>query len=283
MSTPALPVIAKPIPSVEALESGAFGPIDFNDYIKAPDNSKGSIKFFMELTDGEDLPQGLLCTTAGLFGGRPAVGTAGTYEVNLIARFNDEQPLFVQMVLSIKPGLVTDDPNHLNNLKNQVWAALGKNQPPPNFADALNRPVTATEIYYLLQQYASLSIWDVYNLEPPGEKILLSLDNSSPYYNIYDRGSCLVGAPKDLFSFQRTLADALQTARVMAQEVFKRGWTIEFSGFNKMAKAAWVEIQLQQDIQGRPMEILHYSPTQNDLKLYAAIMQSKGISPMKSM
>src|SRR6202044_861685 len=115
-----------------------------------------------------------------------------------------------------------------------------------------------------------LAIWDVYNLESAGDKIPLSLPGVSPYYQIYDRGSCLVGAPKDLFSHQRTLADALQTAKVMATEVYKRGWTIEFAGFNKMVRAAWIELQILGDRQGKQLEILHYTPSAADINVYTA-------------
>jgi len=286
MSTPTppqLPVIAKPVPAFEATEGASFGPFDLTDYIVSPDGSVGTVSYFVELTSGEALPTGLVCTQAGLFGGRPQKGSAGDLEINLIAMFDNGDPLIVQTTLSIKPGIAADDPDQFAALKNQVWEALGKNQPPPNFADALNRPITPAELYYLLQRFASLSIWDVYNLEHANEKVLLTLPDSSPHYNIYDRGSCLVGAPKDLFSTQRTLADALLTAKVMAREVFKRGWTIEFSGFNKMARAAWVELQVLGNQNNKQIEILHYIQGPNDQKLFADQLQAVSLNPMKSM
>jgi hypothetical protein len=159
-----------------------------------------------------------------------------------------------------------------------VWEALGKNQPMPDMADIFNLPITTNDIYFLMQRFASLAIWDVYNLESPGDKVLLNLAGSNPHYNIYDRGCCLVGAPKDLFSHQRTLADALQTARVMANEVYKRGWTIEFAGFNKMVRAAWVELQLLGSTSGKFLEILHYSPSVSDIRLSNTEVQMRGPS-----
>jgi hypothetical protein len=79
-----------------------------------------------------------------------------------------------------------------------------------------------------------------------------------------------VGAPVDLFSYERTLEDALQTARVMSQEVYRRGWTVELTGFNKMVRAAWVEIQVLVSTKGKPLEVLHYEPTEMDQKLCQA-------------
>jgi hypothetical protein len=185
-------------------------------------------------------------------------------------------PLNTTFPLTIKSRAEFEDPFFLTNLKSEVWDLLGKNLPIPNLSDAFNRPITPVEIYYLLQRFATLTIWDIYNLEPPGEKTLLTLAGCSPHYDIYDRGSCLVGAPKSLFSHERTLEDALQTARVVAQEVYKRGWTIEFAGFNKMVRAAWIELQHLSVKHGKTLEILHYTPSPEDIKVYTFQAQTRG-------
>ncbi len=148
--------------------------------------------------------------------------------------------------------------------------------PLPVMNDVVNRPVTPQEVYYLLQRWATLTIWDAYNLDAPSSKTLLQLPGASPHYAIYDCGSCLVAAPKDLYSYQRTLEDALQSARVLAREVYQRGWTIEFAGFNKMVRAAWVELQVLGDLHKKPLEILHYTPTADDVRLYVAQTEFKG-------
>jgi hypothetical protein len=152
-------------------------------------------------------------------------------------------------------------------LKSQIWDALGKNQPVPEFEELFQHQLTAVEIYYLMQRFATLTIYDVYNLDAPGDPVLLTLPGASPHYRIYDRGSCLVGAPTDLFSHERTLLDALITAKVMAREVYKRNWTIELLGFQKMMRATWVEMQVLGKKHGNFLDILHYTPTANDLKL----------------
>jgi hypothetical protein len=157
-------------------------------------------------------------------------------------------------------------PNYLTELKKQVWEALGTNQASPQF-DPMTRDISPTEIYYLLQRWATVAIWDVYNLEPAGEKTLITLPGASPHYNIYDRGSCIVGAPKELFSYNRNLEDGLMTARAMADEVYRRGWTVELAGFNKLVRAAWVELQANGKKSGKYIEVLHFTPTLNDLKL----------------
>ena len=153
-------------------------------------------------------------------------------------------------------------------MKNQIWKALGDNAPLPEIADLLNQPITINEIYYLIQRFATLTIWDVYNLAEPGEKVLLNIPDLNKHYQIFDRGSCLVTGPVDLFSHQRTLEDALQASRCLAQEVYRRGWTIEFAGFNKMVRAAWVELQHLGDKNMKKIEILHYQPTPDDQKAY---------------
>lgn len=157
---------------------------------------------------------------------------------------------------------------NLNDLKQKVWEAAKENLPLPEMHEIFSREISAAELYYLLQRFAVLTIWDVYNLDVPGEKQLLQLEGVSKHYNIFDRGSCLVGAPKDLFTYDRTLADALQTAQVMAREAYNRNWTIELSGFNKMIRAAWVELQHLSDLKGRPIDILHFNPSTEDIRIY---------------
>ena len=68
----------------------------------------------------------------------------------------------------------------------------------------------------------------------------------------------------------------MQTAKVIAREVYKRGWTIEFAGFNKMVRAAWVELQVLGDAHGKQLEILHYNPSSEDLKLYVSQTKVQG-------
>ncbi len=157
-------------------------------------------------------------------------------------------------------------PNYFTELKKQVWDAVGSSQTIPTL-DAMTRDISPAEIYYLLQRWATLAIWDVYNLEPASEKTLLTLPGVSPHFNVYDRGSCLVGSPKDLFSYKRSLEDGLMTARAMADEVQKRGWTIELSGFNKLVRAAWVQLQVNGSKNGKYLEVLHFTPNPNDVKL----------------
>lgn len=170
----------------------------------------------------------------------------------------------------IKAQMAMEDPLLLSDLKSKVWDALAQNLPLPDIAELLHRPLTAIEIYYLLERFATLTIWDVYNLEAPGEKHLLQLEGASKHYHVYDRGSCIIAGPKDLFSHERSLEDALQTARAMSREVYKRGWAIEYAGFDKMARASWIELQLLVDQHGRQLEILHYTPSPEDLKIYEA-------------
>jgi hypothetical protein len=267
------PVLVKPIPAKVVNEGAAFSPFDLNNFIQAPDGESGEIIFTAEQTSGASLPKGLICTHSGIVSGIPAANTQGVYEILITAQNDADVPLTVEFKLTIKERIAMD-PNFLGELKARVWEAVGSDLPIPELGDILNRPITAAEIYYLLQRWATITIWDVYNLDAPSEKKLLDLKDCSPHYHIYDRGSCLIAAPKDLFSYDRTLEDGLQTARVLAQEVFKRGWVIEFAGFDKLVRAAWVELQLLGEQHRKTVEILHYEPSVEDLKIFQA--KSKG-------
>jgi hypothetical protein len=269
MAEPQSPKLIKAIPNVVANVGSPFGPVDLKEYIKNPNQESGLIKFFAELAETESgLPDGIICTMDGLLGGIPRQTSVGVHRIILIAENDASDPLLIEMQLTVFEKLSADQTEFLTSLKSKVWEALGKDLPIPEMNDLLSRPISAVEVYYLLQRFAVLSVWDVYNLEPPGDKTLLTLPGANQHYNIYDRGSCIVGAPKDLYSHERTLADALQTATVIAREVHKRGWTVEFAGFNKMARAAWIELQIIGDKTGKHLEILHYAPSPEDVKIY---------------
>ncbi len=271
--------LKKPIPTQVVNEGATYGPLNLAEFVESTNG--GKVYFRAELSDGQPLPKGLICTTEGIVNGIAAAGTHGMYKVNVVIVNDEADELYAEFDLTIKPRMAmeSDENNTLRKLKVEVWEALGKNLPIPEMKEILNRPITAIEIYYLLQRFATLTIWDVYNLDYPGKIVPLQLEGVSKYYNIYDRGCCIVGTPKDLFSHERTLEDTLQTARVMAREVYKRGWVIEFAGFDKMVRAAWVELQILGDKFGKPLEILHYSPSPEDVLIYQKEIQTKGAAP----
>lgn len=273
------PALVKPIPAQIVNEGAAFGPFDLNEYIQSPDPESGKVYFFAELTGGAALPKGLICTGDGQISGIPATGTQGVYKILIVAENDSGVPLTAEFDFTIKEriSIATDELG--TNLKARVWEAVKESLPIPEIEELLSRPITAIEIYYLLQRFATLTIWDVYNLDPPGEKQILKIKGLNEHYEISDRGSCLVAAPKDLFSHKRTLEDGLQASRLLAQEVFNRGWVIEFAGFDKMVRAAWVELKLMGDKFGKHLEILHYLPTADDMRIYEVKAQARPIGP----
>lgn len=259
------PVLVKPIPSQVVNERAAFGPFELNEYIKAPDDTK--LTFRAELQDGEALPKGLICTEDGIITGIPGKDTHGNYVIVITAE-NTAGSVQAEMVLAIKPSLLTTGTEYMDQLKSQVWAALEQNLPIPNIEEIYSRPITDLEIYYLLERWATLTIWDAFNLELPGEKHALTLEGASEHYHVYDRGSCIIISPKDLFSYTRTLEDGLRTARAAAKEVYNREWTAQLTGFEKFTRAAWVEFQLLNDRFGKNLEVIGYSPSVDDMRLY---------------
>jgi hypothetical protein len=57
---------------------------------------------------------------------------------------------------------------------------------------------------------------------------------------------------------------------------------IEFAGFDKMVRSAWVELQLLSEQYGKPLEILHYSASPGDVKIFDAELagkKSSGLMP----
>ena len=232
------PVLTSPIPTQVVNEQAAYGPFDLKKFIQVTEGSQVP-SFQAELTTGQSLPQGMICTADGVITGIPAKDTHGNYEVVITAK-NEAGEVKTTFVLTIKPSLLTAGSEYNNQLKTQIWEALEKNLPIPDLMAIYERPITLLDVYYMLERFGVLTIYDAFNLEPPGEKVLLTLEGVSKHYNVYDRGCCLVATPKDLFSHERTLLDGLQTSQAMAREVYKRNWTVELTGFDKLMRAAWL-------------------------------------------
>lgn len=258
------PTLIKPIPSQVVNEHGTFGPFDLKPFINYEEGSP--LVFSAELKTGQALPKGMICTADGIVTGIPAENTQGFYEV-VVTASNESGSLEVEFNFTIKPNMAGGSPDYFDKLKAQVWEALDQKLPIPDLSELYDRPITAVEVYYLLERFGLIKIWDAFNLDSPGEKVLLELEGASKHYNVYDRGSCLVAAPKELFSHERTLEDGLQTARAMAREVYNRGWTVELVGFHKLTRAAWVEIERLGEVYAKPLEVINYHPTPDDYKL----------------
>lgn len=260
------PKLIKAIPNQGVNERAAYGPFDLAEFIQAPDGS--DIHFEAEVQDGASLPKGMICTYDGLVTGIPAKGTSGNYEV-IISATNDAGSITAQFNLSIQPSMASKDTqDYADELKQKIWEAIENNEAIPDLTELLGRDVTPGDIYYLLERWASLTIYDAYNLEPPGEKKLIQLQGASQYFETFDRGCCLVARPKDLFSHERTLADAIQTAQALAREAVRRDWVVELVGFSKLTRAAWVEIQHLAETMQKKIDVLNFEPTTNDVKLY---------------
>jgi hypothetical protein len=259
------PIIVKPIPQQVVNERAAYGPFDLSLYVHAPDNSP--IRFSAGLSDGASLPKGLICTSDGSLTGIPARRTQGTYDLIVTAE-NEAGSVDAAFTFIIKPSLLATNKDLLTKLKAQVWDAINQKIAIPELTNLYESPISIQDVYYLVERFGILKIWDAFNLDPPGDVILVQIEGVSPHYNVYDRGSCLIAAPKDLFSHERTMADSLQTAQAVAREVYKRNWTIELVGLDKMMRAAWVEIQQLGDRYGKNLDIINYKPSQADMNLY---------------
>lgn len=281
-----------PIPSQFIFEQSAFGPLDLKHYfvflkedidedtllstqLMSEDIDEAAVLHFSAMLDTEDsLPAGLICTSDGLLTGIPAKGTAGGYQVLLTVTCETEQ-LNLIFPLTIRQALVSLGDHEVDELKKQIWTALGNGEPAPDLLNLLDRPVTKADIYYFLEKWGTLKIWDAFNLEPPGELIPLEIEDMSPHYRAFDRGSCLIAGPIDLFSPARTLEDGLQMARALAREVYKRDWTIEMVGIDKFMSAAWVELEYLAQLHGKKLNVINYPGNPKDELRYNALLQTR--------
>lgn len=262
------PVLIDSIPAQIVNELGTFGPFDLKSFITS-DASDSPLTFRAELKSGEALPKGMICTADGLLTGIPAENTQGIYEIVVTAE-NAAGPLLISVTLTIKPNMAGGVPDYFDKLKAQVWEALEQKLPVPDLSELYDRPLSPIEVYYLIERFGFIKIWNALDLDSPADKVSLNLEGASRHYDVYDRGSCLVATPKDLFSYERTLEDGLQTARVMAREAYNRGWTVELVGFHKLTRAAWVEFQRLNAVHGTDLTVANYNATPEEVKLLEA-------------
>lgn len=73
-----------------------------------------------------------------------------------------------------------------------------------------------------------------------------------------------MATPRHLFDHARTLSHAVQTAQAMAREVFNRGWKVEFGGFDKMVRAAWVEFEALSQKFNKAVDYFEFTPSPQD-------------------
>lgn len=262
----AKPVLVESIPDQIVNEMASFGPLDLKKFIQSPDGS--TLQFSAELKSGQALPKGMILTSDGILTGIPGKDTQGVHEI--VTTINSESDsLVTTFVLMIKPSLANNETAYVEKLKAQVWEAVNQSLPIPPIGELLTLPITKLDIYYILELWGTLTIWDAFNLDPPHEKHLLKLEGASEHYYVYDRGSSLIMCPKNLFSHERTIRDGLKTARAMAREIYKRDWTIEMAGLDKWTRAAWVELQRLGDLHGKRLEIINYQPSQEEIRAYS--------------
>lgn len=272
------PIVLKPIPSQVINEGAAFGPVDLSAYLGTIDGV-GMVTFQVGLMQGGGLPRGLIGTSDGQLTGIPAKGTEGEYEVKVVAT-NEAGSVEASFPLTIKPALIAaGTAAELDLLKSEVWHAIDNNLERPVIQGLLDRAITPLDIYYLLERWGTLTIYDAFNLDTPGDKVPLVLKGVSEHFNVYDRGSCLVAAPKDLFSYERTVDDGLRTARALAREAYQRNWVVELVGFEKYVRSAWVELQLLGDRFGRAAEIINYNASVHDMQVYQTQAINQPINP----
>jgi hypothetical protein len=264
------PQLVKAIPRLRVNQGMPIQAVDLKDYIQNPEGVSEPIRFQLHVFGKDTLPEGLYCRNGvleGVVGGTAAEQAA--VELEIIADNGSGQKLTAYLSIRIyaaesvgEEAQAAPFAEDVNEAKAEVWkAVIDGDELPANIADLFNQAVSAQDVYYLLGRISHFVIWNAGDLSAPGEKKLLSLAGVSERFDVYDRGSCLVAVPKDLFDGNRSFRDALDTAQAMTREVYQREWTIEFAGYDKMVAGAWVEAKRLEQVYGREMKIDNYAPT----------------------
>ena len=260
-----------------SLQAGSeITPIDLKESIDNP--SDISLKFSAELAIGGPLPANLTCSEDGIIGGMPEKNTAAMlpYSVNVVAEGEGVEPLIIDIYLFIASakGEETGEDDELvepSELEfdleqfDQYWKAFNDKLELPDLEELLTRQITKRDIYYFINKFATLTVWNADDYRPADTGQLIKVSGASEHFMVYNFDVALVGTPKDLYSTSRTLGDALQTARAMVQEAYERKWNIELAGLDKMVSAGWVEAEwLNKNKAEYKMAVKNFIPSEND-------------------
>lgn len=133
---------------------------------------------------------------------------------------------------------------------------------------SMNRPVNKADVYYLLQLFFPLKVWNAFDFSKPKSYTEIQIPGQSPHFRIVDGGSCFIMHPRELFSHERTQLDGIQTAKALASFIHSKMWTVEMAGFEKGQRAFWVQWQHNNIQKDAEYEILRYNPKKQDLDVY---------------
>lgn len=251
--------IKAPIKPIKVNEDTSFMPVDLRLYVDTIEED--TLEFSAKLADGGVLPEGVILSKEGVLSGKPARGTAQSKPYTIqVAVQGREASLSLNVQLYI---YTIKTPDEIATLHAEAWASLMETGTvPESLEEIINRPISRSDIYYLLQRFATFTVWNADDLRLASEGKLVNVAGVSNEFNVYDFEVCLVATPKDLYSHERTLSDALQTARAMVREAHHRLWHVEFGGFDRMANVAWYEVKNLNAKAKHQMEIRNYQPTE---------------------
>ncbi|OGT07243.1 MAG: hypothetical protein A2103_03925 [Gammaproteobacteria bacterium GWF2_41_13] len=267
-------------------EGAELTPIDLKTLINNPANEP--LTFALELAEGGTLPSGLTYTPEGLIQGTPAIGTHQDipYDIVVTVQAATAEPLIFAIQLFIFAAKTSESSTDYTMAEvtdiidemafKNYWQAVMENLDLPDLETLLTRKITKSELYYLLERFATFTVWNSDDLRLAIDGKMIELDGASPLFQIYDFEVALVASPKDLYATNRTLADCVQTARAMIQEAHRRKWNVELTGYDKMIRAAGIEAaRLNKLMADYTMEIENYELTGADFEILNYTLKSK--------
>lgn len=282
------------LPIIVTVEGREMEPFEINNYLDNPNNK--TIEVTAALANGSPLPKGLKCSDDGKITGKPLKGTAAEqpYNVNIIVRDKSGVGAIFPALLKIHTDeSYQEDIKKRDDLAN-YWERLQQGLPLPNIEEILNRKISKSDIYWLLGRFATLTVWNGDDLSSPQDGKIIIIKGASDKFNVYEfyndnrQAVAIVTSPKELFDHDRTMADAIQTAKAMAHNIKERGWNCEMAGFGIMTVALWMEVQHLNSIateDQKKIDIYHYHPSDRAYYLYNYFyqLQKQELPPTKEI
>lgn len=260
------------VPVIFGSEDSEIFPVQLSEFVETEEGA--TVEFSLDTFEGSVLPEGIVLTTNGQITGSPVADSARfkPYECVVVAKTSKIDFIKIPVTFVIYQPIMIEDKEErllaIYNVFEAFWEEFENESPLPDIASILERDVTPQDIYYMLGRFSTLIVWNADDPSTPGEGKIITLPGVSDKFNVYDFGQSLVATPKHLFDMQRGLKDAIITSKAVAEEVHKRKWNVDITGYDKMVSALWVEIQrINKKTPDFKIKVPNYDNTQLDRDL----------------
>lgn len=293
LETQSILSLKKPLPEFKINEESEMDPIDLHWYLNQENNVTAEvITFEGGLIDGSPLPDGVVCTNDGAFGGIPEEGTAkpNPYQLEFKAIIGKNPPFIMETKLWIYPvGQMLPEGSIFDTESSEIaivessteadesktyeeianyWAKKASGESVDIATLLKEGGLTRSTLYWLLSRSPTITVWNADDLRAPSDGKLIPLTGDPGKFNIHDFGVAMVVSANDIFSSSRTLTDFENVIQKLIEILFEKDWeAIEIAGFDKGLVMLAARLKAMNKKKNKPIKIKNFDTSRSDYLL----------------